>query len=233
MPRTQKRWQADQPFVDGQIFMSFGAGDVLSGSGAVGARSAAGKISLSLPTAATAYIMDRALSFALFRTGMQDDLQEYLGGGVVSGSPGTFASAQGLAAPPNTFTTPAGASGPPPFTGVTQFTTPSSRPKGLQINTVTPIYTIGSANATVNHIAVYENLFTNGSAPTQNTVLASTNLTLTAATNPYVTAVTLASPAFITDVNNDVVVEWAITTGASTGTATVYGVVFGVSCNYN
>lgn len=230
MPRTQKRWLADQPMVDGQMCVFFNTPDVTAGSGAVIDRIAAGNIALSLPTAATAYTLNRDLSFAMFRTGMQDDLQEQFGGAVAGG---VGAGAQGLASPPATFTTPAGVSGPPPFTGLSQFTPVTApRPKGIQINAISCVYEIGSAAATLNTIAIYQNKLVNGVAPAVTTLLAATNLTLTAAATPYVTTVALTSPVMLTAQTAKINLEWHLTTGASTGTALIWGAFLQCSFNY-
>jgi hypothetical protein len=227
MPRTQKRWLADQGMPDGQIFIYFTAGDILSGTGGVQARSGAGKIALSLPTAATAYIMDKNSSNILVRTGMQDDFQEQFGGGST-----TLFGAQGLASPPASFTTPAGVTGPPPFTGLSQLTPVTApRPKGISINSLTAIYTISGAAATVNTIGLYGVSYVNNTAPAASTILAPANLSTAVQANPYVTTVNVNS-GYLTTKNADYVMEWSLTTGASTGAALIYGVIFSVTFNY-
>jgi hypothetical protein len=231
MPRFQKTVNCDIGYADGHIFVPFTTGDVLVGSGATINRTAAGNWQLSLPTAATAYTIDAWLSRLIFRSGLQDDLQEYFGGG---GSAGAFASARGLTSPSNAFSTPAGVSGPPPFTGVTQFTpVTSARPKGIQINSISAWYQVGSANATVNTIALYQTVAANATAPAVTTVLAASNLTLTAAATPYLTTVSLSSPAYLNTLNAAFSLEWNVTTGASTGTASIWGVFLNVTYNYN
>jgi hypothetical protein len=233
MPRTQKRWLADQGMPDGQIFVSMGAGDVTSGTGGVITRISAGKFALSLPTAATAYIMDKNSSYVLGRTGMNDDLQEAFGGSNSTFTSGSdFPGARGQASPPATFSTPAGVTGPPPFTGITQLTpVTAARPKGLSINSVSAIYTISGAAASVNSIAIYGVGYANNVAPAVSTILASTNLSTAVQTNPYVTTVTVNS-GYLTTLNADYVIEWSLTTGASTGAALIYGLIFSVTYNY-
>lgn len=229
MSRTQKRWLADQPIPDAQIFIGFVPGDVYSGSGAAATRTAAGNFGLSLPTAGTAYIIDRPIRELIFRTGMQDDLQEEFGGGATSQ---VFAAAQGLASPPASFTTPAGVSGPPPFTGVTQFTpVTAARPKGIQINSISCWYSISGAAATVNTIGIYQTVAANNVAPAITTLLTATTLSTAVQTNPYLTTVTLASPAMITAKNAEISFEWNLTTGASTGAAVIRGII--MQCSYN
>jgi len=229
MPRTQKRWLADQGMPDGQIFIQFGIGDVTSGTGAVWTRSGSGLLGLSLPTAATAYVLDKPSSYVMGRTGMQDDLQEQFGHGT---GYATLTGAQGLASPPAIFTTPAGVSGPPPFTGLSQFTPVTSpRPKGLAINSISAVYTIGGAAASVNTLGITQTVFANNTAPAVTTILATTNISTAVQAQPYVTKLTLNTP-YLTTLNAEYVLEWNLTTGAATGTAFIYGLIFGVTFNY-
>lgn len=232
MPRTQKRWLADQSMPDGQIFVSFKTVDVLSGSGAASTRSASGKFGLSLPTSATAYIIDKALDELIFRTGMNDDLQEAFGGQRTTFSSSDFPHAQGQASPPATFTTPAGVSGPPPFTGITELTpVTSARPKGIQINSVTCWYTIGAEAATTNTIAIFQSVGANNTATAVTTILAASALSTAVQTNPYLTTVSLTSPVMLTAQYAEISLEWDLTTGSG-GTADIWGAWLGVSYNY-
>ena len=165
---------------------------------------------------------------------MQDDLQEQFGASITSLS-GVYNGAQGLASPPATFTTPAGVTGPPPFTGITQLTpTTAARPKGIQINTITAVYSVGAVDATVNTLGLYKTTYSNAAAPAVSTILAASNLTKTHstdATKPYVTTLTLSTPAMITTQNCELNLEWKVTTGAATGTSSIWGVI--LQCSYN
>lgn len=224
MPRTQKRWQADQPFPDLQVF--FSPYEFLASTASITTSFSSTLGIVGAVAASTATVVQLPMSQILLRTGMQDDLQEAFGGGATNQ---VFNAAQGLAAPPATFTTPAGVSGPPPFSGVSQFTPPASRPKGIQINSLSFAYVITTNNATVNAALVRQFVYTNAAAPTVNTLLASTNLTLTAATNPYVTTLNLTTPAFLTSPTQMVEVQWSITPGA--GGASLLGIW--ANCSYN
>jgi len=205
----------------------------ISGSGVALDPIASGNFPLQLSTAGTAYVMDKWLSSLMFRTGMEDDLQEAFGGQKTTFTTNDFPGARGLASPPNTFTTPAGVSGPPPFTGLSQFTpVTASRPKGIQINSVTCFYEVGAVNTTLNTIAIYQTAFANGVAPAVTTILAASNLTATHATTPYATTVALSSPAMLTTQNAAYSLEWKLTTGESTGTALIWGVQLNVSYNF-
>lgn len=234
MPRTQKRWLADQGMPDGQPFMWLSAGDVYSGTGATTGYTASGNFQLSLPTAAQAYVIAKSLNSLLFRTGMQDDLQEFFGSAQTQFSATqSGGKAGGMASPPAAFSTPAGVSGPPPFTGISEFTpVTAARPKGIQINSVTCVYEVGAVDASVNSIALYGTSFVNGVAPSVSTILAATNLTKTHAATPYVTTVSLSTPAYLTGQNTEYSLEWKLTPGASTGTALIWGVFLGVTYNF-
>lgn len=228
MPRTQKRWLADQGMVDPQIPIA-----VTSFVATTGALPITFSTSLGLigtPTASSANVLEIPLDHLVYRSGMQDDLQEQFGGGATSQ---VFTSALGAAAPPATFTTPAGVSGPPPFTGVTQFTPPTSRPKGIRINSITFNYLITTNNATVNTCAVYDFVYADGVAVVANVLLASAanGLSVTASATPHVTTVALTTPAYLTALNHFPVVSWAITPGA--GGVSIYGITLNGHFNFN
>ncbi len=204
----------------------------VSGTGVSPVYIGPGNIPIALSSGATAYVLDKSLSYILFRTGMQDDLQEAFGGGISQFSTTLPVGARGLASPPAIFTTPAGVSGPPGFPGITQLTPVTvARPKGIEILTVTPVYEIGGAAATLNTIAIYQTAFVNGVAPAVTTVMAPQALTLAAAANPYVTPVPVPTPGFLIGLNDLYSLEWKITTGAG-GNALLYGVVLAVNFNY-
>lgn len=231
MPRTQKRWLADQGMPDGVIPLS--AADMTPTTGALVLTFSATLGLIGTPTASAANVLQIPLSGLLYRSGMSDDLQESFGGAKTAfGSTDLAPGARGLASPPATFSTPAGVTGPPPFTGLSQLTpVTSARPKGLQINSITFNYLITTNNATVNTIAVRDFVYVNGVAVVANTLLASgTNgLQTTAAATPYSTTVALTTPAYLTSVNHLPVATWSITPGA--GGVSVYGVT--LNCTYN
>jgi len=137
----------------------------------------------------------------------------------------------------NVFTTPAGVTGTPPYTGVTEFTPVTSfRPKGVLIKQITPRYAINTANAATNTIGITQTIYNNGAAPTVSTILtnAANGLATTTTAQPYVTPIPIpvANQAFTTARNVDVLVEWDITNGTS-GTVDLFGIEIVCSFNYD
>jgi hypothetical protein len=132
------------------------------------------------------------------------------------------------------FTTPAGVSGPPPFTGVTQFTPVTApRPKGIRIKQINPRYIINTTNATVNTIGMSLIKYTNNVvAPAATALLtnAANGMSLVASANPYVTPIPIpvANQNYIIGQNSDVIIEWDITAGT---TVDLLGVT--LLCDFN
>ena len=228
MPRFQKPVFSDVGISDGKIWMS-SVTDCFATTGSItGAYSTTLGSSNSI-SGTTATVMQFPLASLLFKSGMQDDLQEQFGGGPIGGP---LVGAQGLASPTATFTTPASVSGPPPFTGITQFTSvTAARPKGLQINSIDFIYTITSSPASVNTASVLDFAYTNNGVPVVTTLLASAanGLQTAAQTNPYVTNVKMTTVKYLTAADHQTVVTWSLTPGAG---ASVYGIVLNVTYNF-
>jgi hypothetical protein len=209
MPRFQRRLSCDTGYSDGALFLYM-----------PGATVTAGVSSLAL-AGATAF--NFALS-QILRTGLLDDLQEAFGGGSIGS--GAFARANGDAAPPATFTTPASVSGAPPFTGLSQFTPTTSRPKGIQISSITPIVT--ATTALTSTFSLYQTLFVNGTAPATTTVVGPLTANVAISTD-NVTPVSVPTPVWMTGLNAQYVLNWNITAGVGT----IYGVKLGLTYNYN
>ena len=228
MPRFQKRVSCDVGYPDGKI--PFALTDMIATTGTLTTGySASGANAGLYGTSTSALVIQIPLASLVYKSGAQDDLQEQFGGGTT-----TLIGAQGLAAPPNSFTTPAGVSGPPPFTGVTQLTpVTAARPKGIQVNSITFNYSIITNAATVNQVQVLEFDYSNGVAPVVTTLLANgTNgMQTAAATNPYSTTVNITTPAYLTNQNKQVIVQWSLTPGA--GGANIYGITANVTYNFN
>jgi len=133
------------------------------------------------------------------------------------------------------FTTPAGVTGPPPFTGVSQFTPVTSpRPKGIKFREIYPVYAVAGAALTLNTIGITKTVFTNVTAPTITNVLANAANGMNTATNaqPYITPVMLAaSPVYQNTKYSSFNVEWDVTT-AGGGTAQIFGVYIDIEFNY-
>jgi hypothetical protein len=302
MSRTQARLDSDLPYADGHIFIPILPNYVTTGAGAVATRPAAGLYGTSLPTTATAYTVMIPLGSLLFRSGVQDDLQEQFGslvaggaqgqptpdqityqiGSVVAGANvnvnvitsgnfsvgqvviydtvasgvqefptitaipdgthitfGTIKNSHSANAPitGNLFTTPAGITGRPPYTGVSQLTPVTApRPKGISFEAIYAVYTIGTAAATVNTIGLTQAIFANGAAvPTATNIIANAANGLGTAfgATMYVTPIVVpaAQQFFRTTKLTEYVLEWDVTTGTG-GNAVLYGVFFDVEYNY-
>lgn len=134
----------------------------------------------------------------------------------------------------NVFTTPAGVSGPPPFTGVTQLTPPTApRPKGIGIRAIYPIYSIAGAGLSTNTIGLTKTVFSPNAAPVVTSLLANAANGLATATNaqPYLTPINFASPIPMQVTKYaSYSIEWDVTTAA--GTAVLYGVFIDVNYNF-
>jgi hypothetical protein len=209
MPRFQKRVNCDVGYPDGIIFLYMpGATNTATGS------------TLAL-SGATAFNIP--LTPLILRSGLRDDLQEGFGGGATSQ---VFARANGDPAPPATFSTPAGVSGPPPFTGITQLTPVTvARPKGISITSITPIATVTTLVAstfTLNQVA-----FVNGVAPAVTAIINALSAPIPVSTD-NVTPITIAAPVYLTNLNAQYILNWNITAGAGT----LYGIRLGVQYNY-
>jgi hypothetical protein len=136
----------------------------------------------------------------------------------------------------NVFTTPAGVTGRPPFTGITELTPVTApRPKGIKFKAMYPVYTIGGAAATTNTIGLTQTTFANNGAPATTNIVAVAANGLSTATqaNPYLTPISVPSAAaiFRTIKFSDFVLEWDFTTGSG-GTGLLEGVFLDVSYNY-
>src|SRR5262249_982492 len=126
----------------------------------------------------------------------------------------------------NVFTTPAGVTGRPPFTGTTQLAPVTSRPKGILFKAIYPVYQIGAVNATLNPIGLFQTPFVHNAAlpaPTAIITSGSNGLGTTFGTNVNVTPipVPIAGQVFRTTRFTEYVVSWAFTTGSG-GTGTLF-----------
>lgn len=137
----------------------------------------------------------------------------------------------------NTFNTPAGVSGIPPFTGITQLTPVTAfRPKGLLIKQITPRYVINTASLTTNTIGITETQYAENTSPTAtvNTILtnAANGLGTAFRANVYVTPIPIpvANQKFFTNRNSDITIEWDVTNNG--GTIDLLGVDVDVSFIY-
>ena len=110
------------------------------------------------------------------------------------------------------------------------------RPKGIQINAIYPVFQIGAVNLSLHTIALQRAVFSNNAAPTVSNIIASgangLPVAFKAATVAYVTPITVSSPVFETNRFTQIFATWSMTTGAATGTASMFGIWCDVSFNY-
>jgi hypothetical protein len=136
----------------------------------------------------------------------------------------------------NAFTTPAGVTGRPPFTGTTEFTPVTSpRPKGVKIKQLAAVYSVSTAAGTLNQLTLTATQYIpNNTAIAQTTLLAATGMPEATNAQPFVSPVTLAvaNQNFIVTPYTQLVLEWDFTTGTG-GSAVLYGVYAKVDFNFN
>lgn len=137
----------------------------------------------------------------------------------------------------NVFTTPAGVSGRPPFTGLSQLTpVTSARPKGIEVTGLIVDYIVNTTAITVPTVGLYATTYAYGAAPSVTTLItqATNGLQVAAATTPYTipVPVPIANQEFINTSNTFLSVEFDFTTGSS-GSVDVLGVYIGVNYNYD
>lgn len=134
----------------------------------------------------------------------------------------------------NLFVTPAGVTGVPPFTGVSNLVPVTSpRPKGIKVRQIYPWYLVAGAALTTNTVGVTTTVAANATALAVTTLLTNAANGLQTATQatPYLTPIQIASPVFITAKYSSYDIEWDVTT-AGGGTANIYGVFLDCDFNY-
>lgn len=242
MPRTQTSWLQDTGLFDARI--PFWCERFLNPAGTAPVFNFSGTEGISLTVdAASSYII--VFDGEVFRSGLQDDLQQQFGSGGVNPSTGLstpLLGAQGLASPPAQFTTPAGVSGAPPFPGISQLSpVVVPRPKGIEITSITFVFSVAGSAATNNSTGINEYVYafppTNGSLSAvpvlKNPSLANGGGLPTAVTPAgQVTSANLAmlNPLYITDPVSQYWLQWFVTPGT---TMQLFGVVFNCTFNFN
>lgn len=298
MSRTQSRLDSDQRYTDGRF--SLGPTDFTQVSGASTITNiATGEYSYHVAASVGAFETLAGLTGAMFRLGLQDDLQEFYGslraggaqglpvgatstlttGSLTAGSPvniavansGNFAVGNyvtidtvastvqefaritaipdathitvnaivnshsgGAPVTQNVWTTPGSVTGRPPFSGTTQFTSPTGRPKGIAIKAIVLSYLVTGANFTVPTVGVFAMQYQNNVAPALTTLLAQgTNGLRTAAqANPYVTNIPLVLAAQPFIITPSTVVSASIV--GNTGSATTFDLLgLDFICDFN
>jgi hypothetical protein len=136
----------------------------------------------------------------------------------------------------NVFTTPAGVTGIPPFTGITELTPVTAvRPKGILIKQITPRYVVNTANPTTLTIGITETVYAHATAPTTtvNTILTNAANGMPVAFSANVNVVPIPIPVanqkWFMNRNSDITIEWDITNNG--GTVDLLGVDVDISYN--
>jgi hypothetical protein len=226
MGRTAGFWEQDSAFPDGQVFLPIS----YIPAGATLTEISTGNWALSVP-ASTAVTIPFFLDSLITRYGKQDDAQQHFG---LANPVGGFQGAQSQPVPPAAFTTPWGPTGRPPQPSSNFGQPVLSRPKGILIKAVTPVYIAGAGALTAASVGITKTAFVNGVAPLVTQLLAVTALPLAASTFPTVTTVPLpiADQVMLTDRFSQVIIQFALTASAA-GAADVYGLFLDVAYNYN
>jgi hypothetical protein len=225
---TEGKWEQMTPQSDLQIFV--GAGSFADTSAhAVLATQGAGLFDFTLAAGLAATFFTEAGLF--LRTGVLAtpafDQEQY----------GTAASQPGPSAVAGTSSPFGFVPGFPPLTAANMATLGKFQtgavPKGMQVNSLDVVYTVGGAAATAPTVGMTRTAFANNVAPVvTNIITLGTNGLATAVqAQPYVINVPVTTPAMITTTDSAPIINFNITAGASTGTVTFYGVI--MRCSYN
>lgn len=229
--RTAGTFNQDTPQSDGQIF--FGASEFTPLVAATGvlASSAAGLYSLNVPASSTANLF--ANLNELLRTGVLGVFgQEAFGTAASVPGPSTVANTSG----------PSALQGRPPILAANEPTiigpVRGALPKGLQINSVDVIYTVGTLAVTSATLGLTQTKFgaagAGATAPVVANIiaLAANGLPVAVAANPVTTRIAVPTPAMIILPETEIILNVNFVTPA-TSTVTFYGVNMNVSYNYN
>lgn len=223
--RTGGQLLQDTPNTDGQIFVPATRMALTAGT-APATTSAAGLLYSLVAASGTANFFD-ALS-TLLRTGQAPNYQEQFG---------TAASVPGPSAVANT-SDPLAITGIPPITNLQMPTVKGAQtgyiPKGLQINWIDVIYQVLGVNLTSVTYELSKTIFKNAVAPavTALVALAANGLTTAVAAQPTRTRITPATPVFSVDDGTELISNLNFVTPAGS-TVKFYGIIYGVSFNYN
>lgn len=237
MGRTAGFWEQDSAFPDGLVFIPASVGQVTAGAG-VYARQGLGLVGVTMVTGQTV-TFDVNISHLIHRFGKQDDGQQAFGAATPSAA--GFQGQQSLPvsgpAPNGPFATNWQASGRPPFANASQFAVPTSRPKGILINAITPVFSVTGAALTSNTIGLTKTVFAEGAAPVVTPLLAAAAngqpVAVNTAGQTHATSSVLlaANQVMQTTRYTQLLVEQTLVIGA--GTAEMYGWFIDIDYNLN
>lgn len=231
---TRNRWTQDTPNTDGII--SLGAPNFVITVGGINSvilsTDGSGIISFSNTTGGntTNYVSNLT---SILRTGM------YATPNLNQQQFGTAALQPGPSSVANT-SDPSGIRNFPPYAnsknpiygGITNIS--GVTPKGIQINWADVIYSPGANAISSLKLGIAATQYVNNVAPSVTSIIAygTNGLPVAAQTNPYVSRVNVTTPNFTITNDTMVNIQVQVITGA-TATFNFYGVVLGVSFNYN
>jgi len=216
-PRYSDRVYSDQPHAGGLIHLcALGLKTInQAGTGPLAfARTAAGDYQITVPTGGTSRIVLDFSDVALRRV-----IESYQ-------AEQAFQEQFNMAPPPV---------GRPPFTGVTQFTTPSAAgpAKGIRIDDIFLEYSVtGGADLTSITPSLNKTVYAENVAPAiTNFPLTAVVAPLTQQANPHIGKWTVNAPAFTIDDFSTLTLEWTIVVAG--GTANVRAGGAHIHFNYN
>jgi hypothetical protein len=219
MAHEESRFTQDLGTGDFILFMSPGEAMVSKVSGTASAltRNAAGDWSQTLPASSESIFAFELTHSNFIRSGFQQSFGEQFGG-----------AAGPLAAQP----------GPPPFKGASQLTPRTAPiPKGIQVNAITLVYNIATADLTSQTCSIDSVLYKNATARAVTNILASgaNGLSVTHAATDYVTSITGIPTTFSGVYLITPLTKWTIEFDVTTAASSVYelcGLYLNVTVNF-
>lgn len=229
--RTAGQFLQDTPFVDGQIFLS-AADCSLSGFASGPVQNLGGPtvdIYSSFTAASTSCYVTGALRF-LNRTGTQPNYQEQFGTAALVPGPSSVANTSDplnlVGMPPTKKASLASLTG-----GANGFVA-----KGVQINYVDLIYSIATNAMTNMNLGVFAFNYVNGVAVNKVSLYpwgSVIGIPLAVAANPYVFRIPMPTIQMFTNSDTKVFAHFFFSSSASAPVFNFYGMVFGISYNFN
>jgi len=229
--RTSGQFLQDSPVADGQIFLGPFTGLALVGGNTtnnINQNNGANANFFNLNGASTTYNIVANLTNIL-RTGTAPNYQEQFGTAALQPGPSSVANTSD----------PLNLTGMPPIKKAVLATLTGGSngfiAKGMQINWIDLIYATG-ANAVTSVFASLDAIkFANNVAPVVTNLFnnyGGASFPTAAQTNPYVARATITNPSFLVTTDSTFQVNIQVITGA-TATTSFYGIVLGVSFNFN